>query len=122
MLKKCFAILCAIVLLVSTGTYAYAASNQDLQDPNGQIKIQLISGTLRVTASALNLRSGPGTNYSVICTLSKGTMLTILDFTPIPVTPKTWDTTWFKVHVDDGTYAGKEGWVYGQYVEGVDLP
>jgi len=58
------------------------------------------SGT--VTGSDVNFRSGPGTNYSVIDCLDKGTSLTVEDRS---------DSSWYKV-----TYNGKTGFIFANYV------
>ena len=54
-----------------------------------------------VTASALNVRSGPSTSYDRINTISEGTKITILST----------EGDWYKVEVN-----GKEGYVSSQYV------
>lgn len=54
-----------------------------------------------VTASALNVRSGPSTSYDRINTISEGTKITILST----------EGDWYKVEVN-----GKEGYVSAQYV------
>lgn len=56
----------------------------------------------KVTASALNLRTGPTTNFSIITTLSKGTTFTVLGE----------NGPWYKIEVN-----GKNGWVSKQYVQ-----
>ncbi|MCD8086090.1 MAG: SH3 domain-containing protein, partial [Clostridiales bacterium] len=47
-----------------------------------------ISGETAVTTAALNLRSGPGTSYSVVTVLPSGAEVTVLDKT---------DGTWYQV-------------------------
>ncbi|MCH5353183.1 MAG: S-layer homology domain-containing protein [Acutalibacter sp.] len=59
---------------------------------------------LRVTVSALNLRSGPGTDYSILATLSENTILTLLDKINDP---------WIHVRTESGI----EGYVHSDYVE-----
>ncbi len=56
-----------------------------------------------VTASYLNARSGPGTNYSVVGGFSKGATLTITDK----------QGTWYKVNIS----SSKSGWVSSDYVK-----
>lgn len=58
---------------------------------------------IEVTASSLNMRSGPGTNFSVLVTLSKNTLLHLTDKTHAP---------WLHVKTQDGT----EGYVHADYV------
>lgn len=55
-----------------------------------------------VTASALNFRKGPTTNFSVIKALSQGTQVTIIGE----------NTGWYKVKVDK-----QEGWVSSSYIK-----
>lgn len=62
----------------------------------------LVGKRVRVTASALNLRSGPGTNYGVLTSMPNGTELTVADVSG----------GWVKV-----TYQGKSGWCSATYVE-----
>lgn len=52
-------------------------------------------GTATVTASALNVRSGAGTNYSVIGTLANGTVVTVVDPTMV-------NSVWVKVKTSSG--------------------
>lgn len=54
-----------------------------------------------VTASVLNVRSGPTTNSSVVTKVNKGTVISILSKSG----------NWYKTKVN-----GKEGWVSGAYV------
>lgn len=58
----------------------------------------LSSGT--VAASALNMRSGPGTGYRIIATLARGTYGTVLSQS----------NGWYKISTSRGT-----GWVFGSY-------
>lgn len=60
-----------------------------------------LCGTGTVTASVLNVRSGPGTSYSVIFQLSKGTTVTTISKT----------NGWYKI-----TYNGKTGYVSSTYL------
>ena len=56
----------------------------------------------KVTASALNVRSGPSTKYNKVGTVYKNNTLTILDES----------NKWYKVKLSNG----KTGWVSGQYI------
>ncbi len=58
----------------------------------------------KVTADSLRVRSGPGTNYSILTSVTNGTMLTVLDTS----TPG-----WVKVQIA----GGKIGYVSAEYVE-----
>lgn len=63
------------------------------------------SGSLIVNASlGLNMRTGPGTNYSIITTIANGTSLTFSDL----------QNGWYKV-----SYSGQTGWISGDYVRNV---
>lgn len=55
------------------------------------------------TTDALNLRTGPGTNYSIVLTLAKGATVTVTDNS---------NATWAKVK----TSSGKEGYCSKQYL------
>jgi murein DD-endopeptidase MepM/ murein hydrolase activator NlpD len=55
-----------------------------------------------VTASALNLRSGPGTGYRILATLPRGTQGTVLSQS----------NGWYKISTNRGT-----GWVSGRYFQ-----
>lgn len=59
--------------------------------------------TGRVTASALYVRTGPGTSYQHVALLPRGTLVTILERLA---------NGWLRVRLDDG----REGFVYGLYV------
>ena len=61
------------------------------------------SGT--VNGSDVNLRSGAGTNYSVLVCMSSGTKLTFVD-------GKLYNTNWYKVKLSNGT----TGYIHKDYV------
>lgn len=61
-----------------------------------------IAANVTVTASALNVRTGPSTSYKIITTVKKGTVLKKLGTSG----------NWIKVEVN-----GKTGYVSGQYVK-----
>lgn len=56
-----------------------------------------------VTASKLNVRSGPGTNYDSIHTLWQGNVVTVLEQS----------NGWYKIQLSNG----KTGWVSGTYLQ-----
>ena len=62
------------------------------------------SGGTATTTDVLNMRSGAGTNYSVLQVLPKGTKLTVVDSTS--------HSGWVKVK----TSAGKTGWCSREYL------
>ncbi|MGI6113904.1 MAG: SH3 domain-containing protein [Mahellales bacterium] len=80
---------------VGQGTYTYVIT---AQDGNGNKSSK--SGTIEmvtkkrgtITASSLNIRKGPGTGYSVLTTLPKGTKVDILSLA----------NGWYKVRLSDG--------------------
>ncbi|MDD2716878.1 MAG: SH3 domain-containing protein [Candidatus Wallbacteria bacterium] len=59
-----------------------------------------------VTASSLNVRKGPGTQYAIVCSLSNGTVVTILET----------QSGWHKVNAPNG----KTGWAAGNYIKITD--
>lgn len=61
-----------------------------------------VSQTVAVTASALNVRSGPGTHYSIIPRAIRDTRLTV----------QKEQSGWLLVRL----FNGLTGWVYGKYV------
>ena len=68
------------------------------------IKIGITSVNTKIKCKAnLNVRSGPGTNYSIKTTVKKGTIHKIIDKSKY----------WYKIQLSNGT----SGWVYGYYVE-----
>ena len=59
------------------------------------------SGTAKVTCDVLNVRQGPGTNYSILGTLSNGKTATI----------QAQSGNWYKI-----SYGGGSGWISKDYV------
>lgn len=55
-----------------------------------------------VTSSSLNMRSGPGTNFAIIRTLTLGTEFTVIKK----------EGDWLQIRLKDG----REGWVHSGYV------
>ncbi len=82
-------------IVEASGAVAYKptpSSNPDITYPQ-----------VKVTVASLNMRSGPGTNYSVIMTLGKNILLDLIDKAQDP---------WLHVKTQDGT----EGYVHANYV------
>ena len=77
--KAILAVLCAAVLIFSA---------VPLMQPS------VVAAETAVTTGYLNLRSGPGTNYRILLTLTKGASLTVLDDS---------DGSWVKVQTSGGT-------------------
>jgi uncharacterized protein YgiM (DUF1202 family) len=57
-----------------------------------------------IVTDYVNVRSGAGTSSSIITTLSEGTSVEVVD---------TANSSWYKVHLSDGTY----GYMYSQYLK-----
>lgn len=76
-------------------SYTPNGGSTPTQPPSGNL------GTGVVTASALNMRSGPGTGYSRITTLPNGATVTVL----------AQSGGWYQV-----SYGGKTGYVSGEYI------
>lgn len=68
-----------------------------------------VGSTLRVTASGLNLRSGPGTGHSVVIVMPNDARVTLLTGSPT--------SGWYNVR-----YASVSGWASGQYLAFVSAP
>ncbi|OEV09239.1 SH3 domain-containing protein [Streptomyces nanshensis] len=61
-----------------------------------------------ISASGVNLRTGPGTGYTSVGTLSKGTDVMALCSNK--------GRNWEKVRILQGRHKGKVNWVYDAYV------
>lgn len=59
-----------------------------------------VSGTVKVTADKVNVRTGPGTNFPVLTQVNKGTMVTLKDQA----------FGWYRVVLSDGNTTG---WIAG---------
>lgn len=68
-----------------------------------------VGSTLRVTASALNLRSGPGTSNSVLIVMPNDARVTLVASAP--------RSGWYNVR-----YSSTTGWASGQYLAFVSSP
>ncbi|MBR0381227.1 MAG: SH3 domain-containing protein [Eubacterium sp.] len=87
-MKKLFMLMLVTVFMFSLTLTAHAATK-----------------TVKTSAD-VNLRKGPGTNYAVVTSVSKGTTLTYAGTT----TADSRGVNWFKV-----TYKGKTSWVSSRY-------
>lgn len=88
-MKKCIALLLVLVSLTGIA-YAYRMPSKG-----------------EVTASALNVRTGPGTNYTIITTIPQGTPVEITDVRG----------NWYKVNV-----AGNNGaFVHSAYIKVTEM-
>ncbi|MDD3269589.1 MAG: molybdate ABC transporter substrate-binding protein [Syntrophomonadaceae bacterium] len=91
---------CLFILMVAGLAFAVPAGD------NGTASTASLKAGDQCTVNvntALNFRSGPGTNYGVFKSLSKGTVLTV-------VKPS---GSWYQVKAADG----KTGYVFGKYVK-----
>lgn len=84
----------------SSGKQGYC-SKQYLSISNSSTTGTPTSGTSAVTTSALNLRSGAGTSYSIVVTMGKGATVKVIDNS---------NSAWPKVQTSDGKqgYCSKE--------------
>ena len=80
--------------------FHYEAGNQQMQTAAGGGAPS--PNVVYVRTRALNMRSGPGTNWSIVTTLSEGTALTVLET----------GNGWHRVRTSNG----EEGWVSARYV------
>ena len=69
-------------------------------------KVTAASGTLTITGSSVNVRSGAGTNYSVVTTVKKGASYTYSKETTVS------GVKWYYIKVN----SSKSGWICGSYV------
>ncbi|CEN74948.1 enterotoxin [[Clostridium] sordellii] len=90
-----------------SGRYVTIATNNTVNITNKDIHVA--DGPAQVTVSELNVRSGPGTNYSVISQVKKGNILAVIAVNT--------SNNWLKIQFKDGT----TGWVSGKYVTVPDL-
>ncbi|MDJ0695465.1 MAG: peptidoglycan-binding protein [Mastigocoleus sp. MO_167.B18] len=73
----------------------------DLENVGGE---EIPIGNGRVTASRLNLRRGPGTNYLRVTSIPRGTRVTLYERA---------QNGWYRIDGPDGGYV----WVSGRYIE-----
>jgi len=78
------------------------------KDNGGDVTI-CWNNTFQVTASSLNIRSGPGTSYSIVGSLSNGYIGYLYD--PREINANGY--TWVPIRKSDGTLWG---WVAKQYI------
>lgn len=99
-------------LVVATIPFASLASMNDTEvkaaDSPSSISSQnakVFNATGTVTASQLNVRQGPSTNYSVIHTLWRGNVIKLIGSS----------NGWYKIQLSDG----RIGWVSSSYINNV---
>lgn len=81
------------------------------QEATQSVKISLggsVGSQVRLTGSYVNIRSGPGLDYSIITTLPRDTVLSFLGEAP----------GWYKVQLKDG----RQGWVSASYAQLASIP
>ena len=101
--RKVAVLLVVFVFSSLTGVYMFNSSGRDI-DKDRYIEV-LAEDDIRVTTADLNLRSGPGTQYSVIAVMPKGTSVTVLSISG----------SWAKV-----IYGSKEGYAHTAYMTQVN--
>ncbi len=84
-----------------SGSYLTSGSTSTGGSTGGSTSTNTTKAT--VTADSLNVRSGAGTNYSVITKLSKGTVVDVIESN---------SNGWKKIKTSNGT----TGWVSGSYL------
>lgn len=114
-LKAATLIMTAIIMTVPCSNIFAASETEQFSDGNEYQVVMdnaenqneargIFTTKYRVTASALNVRSGPGTGYSVIGSLSKGQVIKV----------KSISQGWAKF-----TFNGQNGYVKADYLEKV---
>ncbi|MFH5835267.1 SH3 domain-containing protein [Proteiniclasticum sp. C24MP] len=98
-LKKVAVLLVVFVFSSLSGVSMFNKSGRDINN-NSYIEV-FAEDDIRVTTADLNLRSGPGTQYSVIAVMPKGTRVTVLSVSG----------SWAKV-----IYGSKEGYAHTAYM------
>jgi hypothetical protein len=96
-----------VVLLVFGGCGGTEELEGDVGDDTAESLSAIaatIGGQARVTASSLNLRSGPGTTHRVLTTMPQGSLVTVVARSG----------AWLSVQ-----YQGTTGWAFEDYLEGV---
>ena len=104
-MKRIFLILSGILLLgllAGCTTTPPPAESEAPPPPPPMEKPKRPPEHLRVFASTLNVRSGPGTDYDKVATLERWDRLVLLEASG----------EWFWVRLENGT----KGWVHGDYV------
>ena len=91
--------LLAILVMIAVCVCAVATYNPDVYAADTSKGV--------VTATSLNVRSGPGTSYSSVTTVKEGAVVTIVD-----VGYDESGTAWYQIVTADGT----EGWASATYI------
>ena len=91
---------------VSSQYLSSVGANSDSSSSNKPSDTESNKKTKVVNTSSLNVRSGPGTNYSKIGTLTKGTKVSVISE----------NNGWSKI-----TYNGKDAYVSSSYLDNVDV-
>ena len=112
-MKKVYSILATTLVIASSTGGVFADNNEDVSNKNLETKTvievnkDIKTGTAFINANGVKMRSGPGTSYSVLKTLNKGTMV----------------HTTGQVRFANGqywksmTYKGLNGWVSMNYLD-----
>ena len=70
------------------------------------------SGTVKITASSLNVRQSPDKSGAILGSLAKGTVVNYIDAKDVVQVPMITGSRWLKIK-----YGGKEGWISAAYTE-----
>ena len=109
MKSKVFArVLCVVLCLVLVGSALLIAI--PLIKGEAATPTPVAGGTGYINDSGVNLRSGPGTNYSIVTTMTKNTKFTF-------ISAKLYNTEWYNIKLNNG----KKGYVHKYFVV-VDTP
>lgn len=102
-MKKITAFLMCIFMIIANTTYLFASSKQNNKTNQKTNQTKEIQKTekMKVNATSLNIRSGPGTKYKKIGSFKKGTTIETISKSGI----------WYKVK-----YKKTYGWCSGDYL------
>ena len=108
-LMMCMMLICSIF---AVPVYAKEGRNlnNDVKVSDSTISPQWMN-QFEVTASALSVRSGPGTSYSIVGTLYKGDTGYLYDAREISADGYTW------VPIYNSSHTALWGWVAKEYIE-----
>lgn len=95
---------CAVHMLLCLAGLPLILAAEPAGTPTGQTEALRLLASARgfVSASRVNLRSGPGTTYNIVMTIDEGTELTVYSYRD----------GWFEVDLP----AGASAWVYNRWV------
>lgn len=98
-----------LVLAIVFSIFAIPAYAKDIKVSNGAVTIQWMN-EFEVTASSLNVRSGPGTSYSKVGSLFRGDTGYLYDAREVSAD----GYTWVPISKGDGILWG---WIASEYIQ-----